>query len=163
MGVDPDRAAGGEPEVVVDRDQRGRAAADRIEQRDQLRHRRHLHSPRRVEAESAADCDAQDDDDPGDPGDRDAARLPHEDEDRRRGDRDRHPAGREQVAVAGGGRRVHPAEADNEADRADEPGDPDEDLDDLERGHDAAAVSSVAGLGAVGFFRNIWSIRSVTT
>ena len=31
-------------DVVVDRHERGRAAADRVEQRDELRHRRHGHA-----------------------------------------------------------------------------------------------------------------------
>ena len=47
-----------EPEVVVDRDEGRRAAADRVEQRHQLRHRGHLHGPRGVQAEPAADRDA---------------------------------------------------------------------------------------------------------
>src|SRR5207247_8802943 len=59
-------------------------------------------------------------------------------------------------------RSIHPAETDHEADRTDEPGDPDKDLDDLQRGHDAAPAWSRAGLGAVGFLRNIWRDRKST-
>ena len=46
-----------------------------------------------------------------------------------------------------------------------QPGDPDEDFDPAEGIHwfAYASASASAGLGAVGFFRNIWSIRSVTT
>ena len=40
---------------VVDRDEGRRAAADRVEQRHQLRHRGHLHGARRVEAGATAD------------------------------------------------------------------------------------------------------------
>ena len=43
-------ADAGEAEVVLDRDERRRAAADRVEQRHQLRHRGHLHGPGGVQA-----------------------------------------------------------------------------------------------------------------
>ena len=63
------------------------------------------------------------------------AELLGEDQDRGRADRERHAAGRDKVAVASRGRRVHPGQPDDERDRACQPGDPDEDLDDLERRH----------------------------
>ena len=44
-----------------ERDQRRRAAADAVEQRDHLRHRGHLHAARRDRAEGAADDHADDD------------------------------------------------------------------------------------------------------
>ncbi len=89
--------------------------------------------------------------------------LARPDEDRGRCDRHGHAAGRQQVAVPGGGRGVHPGQAEDERHRRDEPGDPDEDLDDLECRHVPASASSGAGFGATGRFLNIWSIRSVTT
>ena len=64
--VDADGVAADEPQVVVDRDERRRAAADRVEQRHQLRHRGHLHGPGRVQPEPAAEHDADDDDHPDD-------------------------------------------------------------------------------------------------
>ena len=57
-----ERRPGAEPDEVVDGDEGRRAAADRIEQRHQLRHRGHLHGPRRVQAGAAADQEADDDD-----------------------------------------------------------------------------------------------------
>ena len=53
-----------EAEVLVDGDQGRRAAADRVEQRHQLGHRRHLHGAGGVQAVAAADGDAGEDDDP---------------------------------------------------------------------------------------------------
>ena len=50
--------------VVVDADQCGGAAADRIEHADQLRHGGHLHGPGRVQAGRAADQRARDHHDP---------------------------------------------------------------------------------------------------
>ena len=47
-----------------DRDQRHRAAADAVEQRDHLRHRGHLHAARGGDADRGADRDADDDQDP---------------------------------------------------------------------------------------------------
>ena len=44
-----------EPEEVLDRHEGRRAAADRVEERDELRHLGHLHGAGRVEAEAAAD------------------------------------------------------------------------------------------------------------
>ena len=44
-----------EADEVVDRDERRRAAADRVEQRHQLRHRGHLHGPGGVQPGAAAD------------------------------------------------------------------------------------------------------------
>ncbi len=155
-----------EPEVIVDGDEGRRAAADGVEQRHQLRHRRHLHGPCCVQAETAADDDATDDQRPGRDADPEALRiqdLTGQDQDSRRADGDRHAAGRHQVAVPCRGRRVHTNQAEDERDGAGQPADADEDLDDVERGHEPASASSVAGFGAVGFFRNIWSIRSVTT
>ena len=64
----------GQPQVVVDRDERRRPAADRVEQRHELGHRGHLHGPRGVEPESATDGDADDDDQPRRHGEAAAAR-----------------------------------------------------------------------------------------
>ena len=84
-----------------------------------------------------------------------------EQQDGRRDDRDEHAAGRQQVAVAGRGRRVHPDQADDEGDSAGQPGQPDEDFDG--RVHATASASSAFGAAAAGLRLNIWSIRSVTT
>jgi hypothetical protein len=56
--------APGNPHEVVDGDERGCAAAHRVEERHQLGHRGHLHGPRGVEAEAAADREADHDDGP---------------------------------------------------------------------------------------------------
>ena len=90
--------------------------------------------------------------------------LPGEDQDGGRGDGEGHATGRHQIAVPGRGRRVHPRQADDERHGADQPGDPDQDLDDLQRVTARPPRRRSAGLRAPrGFFRNIWSIRSVTT
>ena len=99
--------------------------------------------------------DADDDDDPA--GRRDPA--VGGEEDGGRADREGHAAGGQEVPVAGRGGRVHPHQADDEPGRADEP---DETDDGFEGVHRQAAFSDSA-LGATGFLRNIWSIRSVTT
>ena len=148
--------AGRDPHEVVDRDERGRAAAHRVEERHQLRHRGHLHGPRGVEAEAAADGEADHDHDPAD----DAHAAGAGDQVEERGaDRHDHAAGRQQVAVAGGRRRVHQVEPEHEAGGAGELGESDEGVD-VHRGPRQACA---AGFGAAGFFLNIWSIRSVTT
>ena len=132
--VEADVAADtGEAQVVVDRDERRRAAADRVEQRHQLRHRGHLHDAGGVQAQPAADDDPADDDRPARGADAEALgreQLAGEDQDRGRDDGQDHAAGRHEVAVAGRGRRVHPGQADDERHGARQPGDPDEDLDD---------------------------------
>ena len=104
----------GQADEVVDGDERRRAAADRVEQRHQLRHRGHLHGARGVQARAAADQEADDDD--RERGPRQAA-LTGEQPDERRDDGDDHAGGAQLVAAAPGGRRVHPVEAQHEAGR----------------------------------------------
>ena len=107
------------------------------------------------------------DDHPGGHADAVAVELLGQDQHGRRADREGHAAGRHEVAVASRGGRVHPHEPDDERSGADQPGEPDEDFDDPEGGHCATPPTRSAavaeGLGATGFLRNIWSIRSVTT
>jgi hypothetical protein len=107
----------------------GGAAADRVEQRDQLRHRRHLHGPRAVEAGPSTDHDPKHDDGPAEAVERLVAdqELSGKEVDRRRHDRDRHPGGRQEVAVPSRCRRVHPHEAKYERRRAREPREANED------------------------------------
>jgi hypothetical protein len=128
-------------QVVLDRDERRRAATDGIEQRHQLGHRGHLHATGGVQAEAPADGDADEDDRPAD--DADAVRLgpeqlAGEDEGGRRGDGQGHPVGRQEVAVARGRRRIHAGQAEDERDGARQPGDPNEDFDDAEGVHRSA-------------------------
>jgi hypothetical protein len=127
----------GEADVVVDRDQCRRAAADRIEERHQLGHRGHLHGARGVQPEPAADGDAGEDDDPGG----DARPAARRQEHRRPADGEGHAARRDQVAVPRRGRRVHPHEAEHEAARADQPGEANEGL---EQVHDQASALASA-------------------
>ena len=108
---------------VLDRDEGRRAAADRVEERDELRHLRHLDVAGRVEAEAAADDEADDDDHPGD-GVHPAV-AGHE-ADQRGQDGHDHAAGGQEVAVPRRGRRVHQVEAQHEADGAAELGEVDE-------------------------------------
>ena len=78
--------------------------------------------------------------------------------DERGDDRDGHAARGQQVPVSGGGGRVHEVEAQDEGDRACELGDSNEGFEVHRR-----RQSFAAGFGAVGFLRNMLSIRSVTT
>src|SRR4029079_4060058 len=118
-----------------------RAAADAVEQRDHLRHRRHRHLARRDRSEAAADQDSEREPPPARP----AGLHPGDD------DRDEHPDRAELVAAA----RVRGAreEAQREQER--------HDRDQVEEVREVVAHSSV-------FFGrsrllNISSIRSVTT
>ena len=122
------RGARVEPDEVVDRDERGRAAADRVEQRHQLRHRGHLHGPGRVQARPAADEEADDDDD--DRG-RAQAAFTGQEIDERRADGDDHAGRAQLVAAPAGGRRVHPMEAQHEAGGPRQPGEIDDRVDPL--------------------------------
>ena len=153
-------------EVVVDRDQGRRAAADRVEQRHQLRHRGHLHGARGVQPEPAAERDAGHDDRPA-ADDRTLRRASAQrDQDGGRDDRERHAGGRQPVAVARGRGRVHldggrgrtrqrpPARRARRGLRSSSR---------VSIGFAYASASASAGFGAAGFFLNIWSIRSVTT
>ena len=101
--------------------------------------------------------------DPADRVDAVAVQLLGEEQDGRRADGEGHAAGRDEVAVPGRGGRVHPHEADDERAGAREPGEADEDFDDPEGRHGLAPPPRRPASGATGFFRNIWSIRSVTT
>ena len=109
-------------DVVVDRDERRRATADGVEERHQLRHRRHLHGPGEVPADATADGPA----DPDDQDRLDAHDAQREEPHDRRDDRDCHPGGAQAVALARRRRRIHLVEADHEAGRADHPGEKDE-------------------------------------
>ena len=159
--------AAASPQVVVDRDEGRRAAADRVEQRHQLRHRGHLHGPRGVQAGAATDGDADDDDRPADPVDaaavlaRRASRY-----ERRRGDR-RPPCRRPTAGCRCGPWPASSSGSGRARSRTRPP---------ARRGGRGsrwsrspsvspppASADASAGLGATGFLRNIWSIRSVTT
>src|SRR3954453_12215214 len=144
------------------RDQRDRAAADAVVKGNHLRHRCHLHAPRRDHAHGGADAQADHDQSP--------VADPLEREGRRYGDR--HPSGRNQVALLCG-RRVRPA-----ADPEDEQGER-HDVTDLhearlriesgEDGHahpsfsESPSEDAFSSFGSfLGFRTNMPSIRSVT-
>ena len=99
-GRDGNAAAAGQADEVLDRDERRRTAADRVEERDQLRHVRHRDRAGGQQAEPAADAEADDDDRPGD---RAEALVAEDEADEGRPDRERHAARGQEVAVPGGG------------------------------------------------------------
>ena len=160
----------GEPDVVVDPDQGGGAAADRVEDADQLRHGGHLDRAGHVQAGPAAEQRAGDHHDPAGGGDR--ARVGDQGQRGRHGED--HARGGHLVAAPRGGGGVHQVQPEHEAGRGrhvEQLGNPDE-------GAHAwppltvaagtcplpltAAAVSAAGTG-VRVRRNILSIRPVTT
>ena len=147
-------------EVVEDRDERRRTAADRVEQRDELRHRGHRDTQGEQQAGGSTDEPAREDDDEA--LGRQAA-GPQDQAGERGDDRDRHADRRDAVARARRGRAVHVVQADDERRRRPE-ADQDEDRVQPFLRHGLGLLRRVGGLGgAVGRFLNIWSIRSVTT
>jgi hypothetical protein len=121
----------GAPELrrkVVDRDEGRSAAADCVEERDQLRHRGHLHGPGRVQACAATDGEPDHDDAERDPA---QATLTGQQVDKSGPDRNDHAGGAELIAAAAGGGRVHPVQAQHEAGRPRQPGEVDDGVDPL--------------------------------
>ena len=126
--------------VVVEADQRGSAAADRVEHADQLRHRGHLDGPGRVQSGRAAHQRTRDQHEP-------AGRADHvavDDERQRRGDCRDHARGGDLVAAARRGRGVHQVQAEHEARRGQ---DIDELDDPVEGAHAAGPLPLTLGAG----------------
>ena len=149
IGMKVSSSIGGLVAELRPRDQRDRAAADAVVERDHLRHLGHLDANRGDVADRGAH------DEPAD----DHAPVADPVEEQRRDDRDQHAAGRDQVAVLGGARvrALHQAE-DEERER-----------DDVEERRRVAARLEDAGdhlgtssSGGFGFRTNMPSMRSVT-
>jgi hypothetical protein len=106
-----------ECDEVAEGQERGRTAADGIEEGNELRHRCHRHGPRHAQPRPSAESQPADDDQPvADAG----VALGHERE--FGNDGDDHAGCREPVAQAGGGRRIHQMEPDDEERGTDDEG-----------------------------------------
>ena len=123
-GTDHDAESGGDQhdqrrqllggEDVVERDEGRRAAADRVEHGDELRHVGHLDLLRAPHADDRADEDADDQQHDGDEMLEAVADLGDEQHDERHNHRHDHAGRGDQVALARGLRRVHHVQADDE-------------------------------------------------
>ena len=93
-----------------ERDERGRAAPDPVEDRDHLRHRGHPHVARPDDADHAADDEPDDHQQP----------VPDAVQEERRPDREEHPRPADPVPLARVARRREELQRDDEADDRDE-------------------------------------------
>jgi len=147
-------------EQVVDRDERGRPAADGVEETDQLGHGGHLHLARGPQAERRAEETATDQHEPARAGDL----VLMDDQPHGGADGDGHGPGGDRVAAAGRARVVHQVQTEYEAG-----GRGQEDVvnglgDGVHGGHTSAFRFFAPGFfSAAGLALNISSIRSVTT
>ena len=151
-------AAGGQ---VMHRQQGSRAAADRVEETDQLRDSGHPDGAGDVQADATADREAGGCDDPA----RGRHGVLDGEQDDGGDDRAGHGDHGHGVPAARGLRRVHQVQADDEAGRGGQENQPDNGL---RRGHDClpegdgGSGGCRAGIGEIGLALNISSIRSVT-
>src|SRR5579884_1137726 len=152
--------AGGEVVAVLDpRDDRHRAAAHAVEQRDHLRHRRHPHVARRRNAYGGADHQAE--------GHQPwcARTVQHVRREQRGDERDGHPDRRDLVAAHRGTRPRQPAHPVDEQRERDDVAGVDEVrrlVEDRRCDHLPSIFFSGVPSGRSGFRLNIPSIRSVT-
>ncbi len=146
-----------EPNGVGERDERGGPAAGRVEDADQLRHRGHLHTPGPEQSKARAERRTGNEYEQSGGGDNPVTdHLSDSGRDRRR-----HSGGRELVTPPRRRRGVHQVQAEDEACR----GGQEQQMDRGSRTtHDSSPLVAIdVDAGATGRFRNISSIRSVTT